>query len=335
MSTLITINAGGDALLARNAQQVQANRFAQLERENAKKVEAEGQKQREERLAAEGRNPDGTLKSAAYNSPQWRGPEPAANRTTGLTTYVGPSAAPITVDLGPSADGDESWYQLQTTKARSIAAERSADYAYLVSPYEYESGTALRTNIYLPTGGPSGASAILLEGQNVTDIYLTLETQGNTETNPLLNYVYFTAKKLTRELYVKVSNAAGTLYLDLICDGLQLNIEDGTGSLYYFDSQGEGTTASFNYVLPPGQWVHVASTFDNGIVAVFIGGTEMLRVTTQDTEANSATGNTNITYYDFGFLLSGQPFSMGIHGWKISNRVLYNQAFMPPPSIRF
>lgn len=80
MSTRITINAGGDGLLARNGQQVQANRFAQLERENRQRVEWEAEKQRVARLDAEGRNPDGTLKGGTYAKPLVRPPEPAAQR---------------------------------------------------------------------------------------------------------------------------------------------------------------------------------------------------------------------------------------------------------------
>lgn len=88
MSTIITINTGGDELLARNAQQVQANRFVQVERENSKKVEADGENKREQRLAAEGRNADGSLNSGNYQRIRRLDPEPAANRSAGIETFI-------------------------------------------------------------------------------------------------------------------------------------------------------------------------------------------------------------------------------------------------------
>jgi hypothetical protein len=82
VSTQINVTVGSGGLIARAAQLQNAARQAQLERERTERIEAEAKTQRDAKLAAEGKAPDGSsLYGAPINKPEIDR-RPAAHRTT-------------------------------------------------------------------------------------------------------------------------------------------------------------------------------------------------------------------------------------------------------------
>lgn len=90
MSTRIEVNVEGSGLAGRNRQQMAANRQAQAERELRARAEARARVQREEFLASQGLNPDGSPNAEYQNLRRGRfvGDDPAAYRRGNVCGYL-------------------------------------------------------------------------------------------------------------------------------------------------------------------------------------------------------------------------------------------------------
>ncbi len=84
MSTQINVTVGSGGLPEKAKLQQQAARQAQLEKERQRRVEAQGQEQRNAALTAEGRAPDGSVLSSGKTKQPLAQPRPAAFRSDNL-----------------------------------------------------------------------------------------------------------------------------------------------------------------------------------------------------------------------------------------------------------
>jgi hypothetical protein len=84
MSTQINVTVGSGGLPEKAKQQQQAARQAQLEKERQRRIEAQGQEQRNAALTAEGRAPDGSVLSSGKAKQPLAQPRPAAFRSDNL-----------------------------------------------------------------------------------------------------------------------------------------------------------------------------------------------------------------------------------------------------------
>lgn len=82
MSTRINVSVDRGGLLQRNRQQTTANRQAALDAQQQLRLQADADEKRAQRLAAEGRAPDGTLLAKPRPRPRLVLDEPAANRVS-------------------------------------------------------------------------------------------------------------------------------------------------------------------------------------------------------------------------------------------------------------
>lgn len=104
MGTRIEVNVEGSGLAGRNRQQIAANRQAQAERELRARAEARARVQREEFLASQGLNPDGSPNAEYQNLRRGRfvGDDPAANRSgyTGVGINYSRATLSDPIDIG-------------------------------------------------------------------------------------------------------------------------------------------------------------------------------------------------------------------------------------------
>ncbi len=336
MSTLITINAGGDALLDRNKQQTQANRFAKLERDNANKVEQQGQQQRDERLAADGRNPDGSLKAGSHAKTQRKGPEPAANRFGG-STYLGPAFAPhITGNLYYSNSPqikEEQWYQFKTSKASSRSELILPTRLYGVYG-QYDDDDYVKTGSnYLPTGGPSGSPAIEIWSQAINAVLNFSEgggEQGQSDPSSVQD-AWISGDRITSEVYLQITNPEIEIFPGLLGLNLSFQPSESLGRVSYQSMEGNPVQATFAINWPVDEWMHVAATCSVNTISIYLAGSLAYSYQSAFTGCSCFSSWMGFNYP----IIPDGIDSMYIHGLRSVKKVLYTGNFTPPSSIRY
>jgi hypothetical protein len=171
MATLIEVNVDQGGLLAQNQQERAARRQAWLEQNSYKAAQSEGKGKRDERLAAEGRNPDGSLRLSGGVRDTYRKQEPAAYRNTQPFIYFGPKYEPYIEFISQSTYLSEYRYYFLIDGLKkkgagtgSASIQTGRNY-YRVPVYTWDpiAGIGSVAASYVTGSAPGGKNSLLIE----------------------------------------------------------------------------------------------------------------------------------------------------------------------------
>jgi hypothetical protein len=162
MATLIEVNVDQGGLLARNQQETTARRQAWLEQNSYKAAQAEGKGKRDERLAAEGRNPDGSLRPSGNANLSYRKQQPAANRQLVANVLLEPYTGSFTYNSSTYFLVDDF---VKRKRVLPSSGQGPSDGIFAVATdYAVSFPNPLRSTTTFALGlGPQGSNAVRME----------------------------------------------------------------------------------------------------------------------------------------------------------------------------
>lgn len=342
MSTTINVTVGGNGLLDQSRQQMQANRFGRLERDQDAKVQADAQQVQDAKKKTDdlaGR----VLQQRRLSQ------EPAANRRDQSTLMLLPRYAPVVVpiDNDPNTNGTDfalHYYPCDDFKRKAKSSDGISNDVLYAKARQYttdSNGPSSFTTSFLADGGPSGKSALALifDGPDSYSSTWPVELEFETQIADDKRYLLYdpAPAAFTCEFYIRPIGASDAqLILDFIDLVFKLsnypadNIP-GTTSLSIGFTGGDRLPISLLYS-DVTEWTHIAFVYTaSSLLEVFVNGNLAASV---DISAAPSTPTIGLS----GAIFNHRPFSdspasygeIRLHGPRITAKALYSGSFTPP-----
>lgn len=331
MTTRIEVNVDQGGLLARNQQETAARRQAWLEQGSYKSAQAEGKGKREVRLAAEGRNADGSLRPTGGMRDTYRKQQPAANRTTQPFIYFGPKYEPYVQLVSQSTYYSEyaHYFLIDGLKNKgagtgsgSLQANRNY---YKATAYTWNpiAGVGSVAVSYNAGAAPGGKNSLLIEEFLAGgDAGTTISEYGPGSDNLLFD------NKVTCQGFFRFTDDIrmrfGNVYLKFFQDGVFASTSTfGTGTA----SQLNITSLDFS------SWTHFAFVFEDSNFKFYCNG-QLSHSVDIFNAALSRTLDSVLVYGSPYWATAGATYLFfEMSSIKSVSKLLYTSDFTPPASL--